>query len=112
MDSHVTLKLKCSGPTGRAVGHAKFQRQRADIADDQTLTTGQYHCKAPSGLSWAIYGMKSFPAERPAVKVRAVVSLSSSGGGGAISPALSLRSAPHLTQVKTKVKVKSTPQIS
>ena len=39
LNSHVTLKLKCSGPTGLAVGHEDFQRTRADIADDQTLTT-------------------------------------------------------------------------
>ena len=43
LNNHVTLKLKCSGPTGRAVGHVEFQRQRADIADGQTLTTSQYY---------------------------------------------------------------------
>ena len=47
-------QAECSGPTGHAVGHVEFQRQRADIADGQTLTTSQYylhHYEAPSGLS-------------------------------------------------------------
>ena len=43
LNSHVALKLKCLGPTGHAVGHVEFQRQRADIADGQTLTTSQHN---------------------------------------------------------------------
>ena len=54
LNSHVALKLKCSGPKGRAVGHVKFQRPRVNIADGQTLTTGQSYyiiINAPGGLS-------------------------------------------------------------
>ena len=36
-------QAECSGPTGHAVGHVEFQRQRADISDGQSLTAGQYY---------------------------------------------------------------------
>ena len=46
LNSHVKPKLKCSGPTGHAVGHVEFQRQRADIADDQILSTPERATRA------------------------------------------------------------------
>ena len=68
LNSHVTLKLKCSGPTGRAVGHVEFQRQRADIADGQTLTAGQYYyiiITPRAALAETMHGVQCYPAERP-----------------------------------------------
>ena len=59
LNSHVALKLKCSRSTGLAVGHVEFQRQRADIADDQTLTTGQYHFVAETPVFRPLVGLSS-----------------------------------------------------
>ena len=40
-------------------GPLEFQRQRADIADDQTLTTGQYHSDAETPVFRPLVGLSS-----------------------------------------------------
>ena len=50
-------------------GPLEFQRQRADIADGQTLTTSQYYLhrykKPRAALAETMHGVQSYPAERP-----------------------------------------------
>ena len=42
LNSHVTLKLKCSGPTGRAEAKESQRRSDGNQNNAKTLTTGQY----------------------------------------------------------------------
>ena len=50
------------------MGHVEFQRQRADIADGQTLKPGQYYyiiITPRAALAETIYGVQCYLAERP-----------------------------------------------
>ena len=61
-------QAECSGPTGHAVGHVEFQRQRADISDGQSLIAGQYYyiiIKPRAALAETMHGVQSYPVERP-----------------------------------------------
>ena len=50
------------------MGHVEFQRQRADIADGQTLTPSQYYytiITPRAALAETIHGVQCYPTERP-----------------------------------------------